>query len=100
MNKEQKYARHLKVGHRVKFSDDAWAVLHNSEVDISLLSGTVVQNDFIDKVKTFSPSIWVKMDKHIPGFEEWDNSIQFTASGDGGTQIEYLFNADITIMEV
>ena len=69
-------------------------------MDISLLSGTVVQNDFIDKVKTFSPSIWVKMDKHIPGFEEWDNSIQFTASGDGGTQIEYLFNADITIMEV
>lgn len=96
MKNPDKYARHLKVGHRVKFSDNAWAVLHNSEVDISSLSGTVMQNDFIDKVKTFSPSIWIKMDKHIPGFEEWDNSIQFTANGDGGTQIEYLFNADIT----
>jgi len=85
-----------KVGCRVKFAHDTWSILFNGEVNISSLTGTVVQNDYLDEdaAKTFAPSIWIKMDKHLPGYEEWDNCIQFTANGDGGTDMEYLLNAE------
>lgn len=86
-----------KEGTRVKFKDKVYAVRYHDEIDISQLTGTVTQNDYLDPTlverynngSLFSLSIWVEMDKHLEEFDEWNNEIAFN-DGDGGTDIEYL----------
>ena len=86
-----------KEGTRVKFKDKVYAVCYNDEINISQLTGTVTQNDYLnpDLVERYNNgslynlSIWVEMDKHLEDFDEWNNEIAFN-DVDGGTDIEYL----------
>ncbi len=93
----------IKEGQTIHFAKDTWAICFRDEIEISGLKGWITQNDFADKElvqkfndsKIFQLAIWVKMEKHIEDFDEWENQIMFTKDGDGGTQIEYLLSAKI-----
>tara|TARA_R100000329_G_C7583697_1_gene206860 strand:+ start:188 stop:517 length:330 start_codon:yes stop_codon:yes gene_type:complete len=93
----------LKEGQTIQFAKDTWAICFNDEIELSNMKGTIAQNDFADKElvqkfndgKIFQLATWVKMEKHLEDFDEWENQIMFTKDGDGGTQIEYLLSAKI-----
>jgi len=91
----------IKEGQTIHFAKDTWAICFRDEIEISDLKGMITQNDFADKElvqkfndgKIFQLATWVKMEKHLEDFDEWENQIMFTKDGDGGTQIEYLLSA-------
>ena len=96
-----------KHGTRVKFKDNAYAVAYNSEVNLANITGTVKQNDYLDAElvarynngKIYNLAIWVEMDKHLEDFDEWNNEVMFTSSGDGGTDLDYLTEFSSIIKE-
>jgi|1_EtaG_2_1085319.scaffolds.fasta_scaffold09225_3 hypothetical protein len=79
----------LRENDRVRFSPNTFAVHHNSEIDISYMSGVVVRNDTKDDC-----CIWIRMDSYIKDLDYWHNQIQF---GEGGTPLCDLKQATLIL---
>lgn len=85
--------QNLKIGDRLQFSKNTFACVGRSEVDISLLKGTVENlSHSLD-----GNHVWVKLDIPHKEFEgdEWGNCVQFNSDmySSGGTSFEYLQRA-------
>lgn len=82
----------LKIGDRVQFANDTWAICDapTFETDVSNQKGTVVTFDD----DTF---VWIRLDIPNEEFEYWDNQIQFnlTNEQESGTSIDYLKKAKL-----
>ena len=87
----------LKIGDRVKFANETFALVTRYETDISNQKGTVV-NFSIDR-KDNNTHVWIRLDipnKHF-NCDEWNNAVQFNLTNemDGGTSIDYLKKAKL-----
>ena len=92
----------LKMGDRVQFASNTFAVVTNYETDISNQFGTVVSfsnNNFKNYDYWTDTHVYIELDERNEHFDcdEWGNAVQFnlTDEHDGGTSVDYLKKAEI-----
>ena len=85
----------LKIGDKVQFTKNTYALVSRHEENISNQKGTVV-NFSIDKEDN-NTHVWIELDKPNEHFAEWGNAVQFNLTNemDGGTSIDYLKKAKL-----
>ena len=88
----------LKMGDRVQFAPNTYAIVTNYETDISNQLGTVV-NFSVSFDGSHNSHVWIKLDEKNEHFDcdEWGNAVQFnlTDDQDGGTSVDYLKKAKL-----